>query len=550
MRSSHFRSFLVLVLLGFVAACQAQLAPNMTIESLDWPASQASLVVRGTVTAEERTKGDPQPWVSLATITFKVEETLKGSAQKTLRFVAPSSQQYKPTPIWKPIGKPLLAFLSPSRFRFDRLKSRYEYVLDSAIELDDKAKATTADNESLSGADAILKYLRKALPKLTGPYYVAKFKPVANGYKLRLPELAATRSTWGNDPPVRFTNNAVYDGRRIIAARGNLACVWDAVSGERLHSLKGSDDQVQAVALAPDGDRLLVSSGTRQIAADYSIRLWNLGSGKFDKILGTPRTAAFRVEFVPYANRVFSVCYDYGTTRYLQTEWNEFSGEWVFVYPGNGAKYSLDTSMVLSGDFGDFFDSTDWVAVWDTQTYLQLCTIQAKDEGSRFHTADFSPFGNRVVTAGNKGIEVWDAETGKKLFRAPTMAARAVAYSHDGRFIVASVDDRFIFVLDGSTGKELRRMKNAMQPYEVLVSPDSKTVFTKWGNPPAFQRRSGASLWDLETGKEIIGFARSPDGLVGFSPDGKTVCEVNVERTQATIWSTESGKALRTIALK
>jgi WD40 repeat protein len=549
MRISQLRIPLILLLFGLMAACHAQLAPNMTVESIDWPASQSSLIVRGTVTAEERTKGDPRPWVSLATVTFKVEETLKGPAQKIFRFVAPS-RGLTDGPIWKPTGKPILAFLSLSRYAGDRLKSRYEYVLDSAIDLDTNPKTVTANNESLVGAEAILSYLRKTVPKLKAPAYVGKFKPLPNGYKLHIPEAAGPPLNWGLDPPVRFTNNAVYDGRRIVAARGNLTCVWETLSGERVWSLKGSDDQVLAVALSPDGDRVAVSSGTRRIDPDYSIRLWNLSSGKFEKILGTPKTAVFRLEFVPNANRVLSVCYDYGSTRYLQSEWNDFSSEIVFVYPGNGAKYSLDSSMVLSGDFGDLFDSSGWLGVWDTRTYMQLCMIDGRAEGNPFHSADFSPFGNRVVTGGGKGIDVWDAETGKKLFQASTLGAKAVSYSRDGRFIVASVAGEFILVLDGATGKELRKLKNAMQPYEILVSPDSRTVFTKWGYPPAFQGRSGASLWNLATGKEVIGFARSPDGLVGFSPDGKTFCELNGDRTQATIWSTETGKGLRTIKLR
>ncbi len=68
--------------------------------------------------------------------------------------------------------------------------------------------------------------------------------------------------------------------------------MWDAATGEPLHTLQGHTDRVYAVAFSPDGKTLLSGSG------DNTLRLWDAATGKS---LLTLRGHTGRVTAVAYS---------------------------------------------------------------------------------------------------------------------------------------------------------------------------------------------------------------------------------------------------------
>jgi hypothetical protein len=64
------------------------------------------------------------------------------------------------------------------------------------------------------------------------------------------------------------------DGARLASGGGDGAVrVWDAGSGEQVHTLSGHTGQVRAVAWRPDGTQL-ASGGD-----DGTVRVWDAGTG-------------------------------------------------------------------------------------------------------------------------------------------------------------------------------------------------------------------------------------------------------------------------------
>lgn len=60
------------------------------------------------------------------------------------------------------------------------------------------------------------------------------------------------------------------DGKLLAGGQGNLVTLWDAATGEEVHSFKGHGNTIVSVAFSPDGTRLI--SGSR----DRTVRIWTL----------------------------------------------------------------------------------------------------------------------------------------------------------------------------------------------------------------------------------------------------------------------------------
>jgi WD40 repeat protein len=69
------------------------------------------------------------------------------------------------------------------------------------------------------------------------------------------------------------------DGRLLAsAAADDMARLWDPATGSMCRTISGYSGQVSDVAFSPDG-RLLAS------ASDQTVKLWDVATGQFEKIL-------------------------------------------------------------------------------------------------------------------------------------------------------------------------------------------------------------------------------------------------------------------------
>jgi hypothetical protein len=265
------------------------------------------------------------------------------------------------------------------------------------------------------------------------------------------------------------------EGVEFLASGSNdqTVKVWDARTGQELHTLKGHTDIVWSVAFSPDGARLASGSW------DQTVKVWDVRTGQ------ELRT------FKGHTNQVSSVA------------------------------FSPDGARLASGSA----DQT--VKVWDAHTGQELHTL--KGHSGEVTSVAFSPDGDRLASGSfDQTVKVWDARTGQELHNLTghTSLVFSVGFSPDGTRLASGSNDLTVKVWDARTGQELHTLKgHTSLVNSVAFSPDGQRVVSRGFNGEAI-------VWDLTNGQRlnepvpaalVSGSARSPDGRLVAWIDRDTV---------------------------
>ncbi|MHC4155436.1 MAG: protein kinase domain-containing protein, partial [Planctomycetota bacterium] len=187
------------------------------------------------------------------------------------------------------------------------------------------------------------------------------------------------------------------DGTRIVGCKDKIVKVWDAKTGSELMSLSGHKRPIWAVAVTPDGKRI-VSGGQ-----DNVVKVWDAASGAELMALRGHKSWISQVAFSP------------------------------------------DGKCIVSGSF----DST--IKLWDASSGAELMTLRGHK--STVSSVVFSPDGKRIVSGGyDTTVKVWDVLTGTELMTLPGHIQRinSVAISPDGNTIAVGVTDGNVVLWESS----------------------------------------------------------------------------------------------------
>ncbi len=125
--------------------------------------------------------------------------------------------------------------------------------------------------------------------------------------------------------------------------------------------------------------------------------------------------------------------------------------------------------------------------------------------------------------------------------------ARLLAFSPDGKTVVAADQRPGIIFWDAATGRMLgRRLPPGVEGDPTALGP---LVFSPDGKVLTWQNVRGIHLWDLSADKVLRCLAGPPverhgieNNLIRFSPDGKTLAASGAGRT--VVWRAADGKEL------
>jgi WD40 repeat protein/serine/threonine protein kinase len=242
------------------------------------------------------------------------------------------------------------------------------------------------------------------------------------------------------------------DGRTIVSCSGVLggkrdgeAIIWDAVSGEQRHTLRGHTGSIHDVAMSADGSRIVTASAG-------NVKIWN-DQGKELLTLPDPVRGAFAVAMTPDGKLIAT-----GGFRPTIHLWNGETGKLIRAFEGHtnnvfGLAFSPDGKTLCSSGY----DSS--VRIWNVETGEQRHPPLFGPNSIYYLT--LSPDGRYLAYSEHNTLFITDLRA-DTLHPIPYQCAcdtiNCLNFSPEGRRLAVSSLDGNVLLIDVKTGRELRRL--------------------------------------------------------------------------------------------
>ena len=324
--------------------------------------------------------------------------------------------------------------------------------------------------------------------------------------------------------------------------------LWDLVSGQQVHALRGHIGMISSVAISPDGRWLASAAGQIYVGSDKvdnSVRIWNAHDGRGLRTLVEHKDKVNAVAFSPDGKLLAS-----GSSDKTVKLWDPATGKELRTLAGhtgevNAVAFSPDGRLLASGagvmDWrklqGNDHPADKTIKLWDVGTGREVRTLVGS--AGEITALAFSPDGQTLASASgaiqrsergwsmDRLIRLWDVETGRiirvfsganEVFSWPN---EAVTFSPDGRWLasgggaVMASGGGAVRVWELATGREVRTLHPPTPVLHVAFSPDGRWILTT-------SEDTGTRVWDFQTGElmaTLISLKRGVDWLV-VSPNG------------------------------
>jgi WD40 repeat protein/anti-sigma factor RsiW len=193
--------------------------------------------------------------------------------------------------------------------------------------------------------------------------------------------------------------------------------------------------------------------------------------------------------------------------------------------------------------------------LWDRRTGQSRRTIGVRTRdvlyylspGSGVHAIAFSPDGRRIAGPGpDASLVLYAVDTGRPIFRfeGEPGAVLGLAWSPDGRILVAAIPEHVMRVWDARDGHRIHRRFGAHggPVAAVAFSPDGRTIASA-----SYDKT--VKLWKPEDNEQPLAILRGHTDevhAVAFSPDGRRLASAGLDRS-LRIWDARSGAELAVI---
>lgn len=314
------------------------------------------------------------------------------------------------------------------------------------------------------------------------------------------------------------------DGRHAITGAGTITSgttkipdhtirVWDLETGTQIRVIHGHEQNVNAVALAPDGTRILSAS------KDSSIVVWDFATGaKVSTLLGHEGSVTC-LKVLSDGEHAISGSED-GTANL----WDIATGRIIRTFAGHSNHV---TALTLTTDEAHLVTASadKTIKIWNLGNGQPERTLRGHTE--TIWSVALLPGGTRLVSSAgfiygklsDTTLKVWDLATGQELrtLSGHSSAVTSVAVSVDGKHILSASADKTIRKWDLKTGKEIWSLEAHGNIINALaISADSSTLVSASSDLLV-------KIWDLqriEPRKPDSNHTRAVETIT-VTPDGK-----------------------------
>ncbi len=288
------------------------------------------------------------------------------------------------------------------------------------------------------------------------------------------------------------------DKKLLAAGDEHAVKIWDVASCQKLHTLIGPGDAVQAVAFSSDGRHIRSSYG------GSCVKVWDVISGHELKASKDSSEADVK-----------------SATQVVKTDEGSI----------NCMAVSADGTLGASTDgYRDLF-------VWDLKSRKRVGTM--KGSNYEITSAAISCDGKTIAAACGDKVRLWDVDRGgrNRILLGTPHSASLLAFSPDGSKIACGGRDREITIWDVQSGRRLRILYGGSNFFTLSFNTDGSKIIASDGDR--------ALLWDAVTGQRVKSYptGRRFGMCSAMSPDSKLVALGY--NSQIRLLEADSGTELR-----
>jgi WD40 repeat protein len=322
------------------------------------------------------------------------------------------------------------------------------------------------------------------------------------------------------------------DGWRVVTGSvDRTTCVWDLMTGRRVHVLAGQA-QVTQVAITPDGE-LALSASTGGV-----IDVWDLRSGERVHSIEAHEDVVSALACLPDSWRVVSAAWSMDRTLKV---WDLRTGTCLQTLPTpSGIR---DIAILGEGEHIVTAATDRRLHLWDLGAGRLVREIAGYQASERIAAV---PGSNRIVFAtpdGRPDLFVLDVLGGavRRLPPGHSREVRAIAVSQDGRVAVTGSEDGTLRAWDLEDGSEVRQLGDRTYWVTAVGLTQDR------GHALSASLDNTVKVWDLSVPPE-----QHPEGIhedsvqgIAVSPDGGYVLSAADNRVMKQ-WSMRDGALTRT----
>ena len=264
------------------------------------------------------------------------------------------------------------------------------------------------------------------------------------------------------------------NGEYLVSGDGNGVRVWRVENGEQVANMKTGTVN----CLAASKDWKWIAAGTN----NGEVFVWNTTT--FKQVL-KHKEDMFTFDLLP-------------RDKYIR-----------------GVDFSPDSSRLLSAS-GGLFQESGKAAVWDLATGKQIQTLWHE---SLVIAVKYSPQGDRIATATDRSVRVWDSKSGRFLVDIKVKLTRhlnnGLLWFNDHLFVVS--DDK-IKELDASAGSIVSEWPVHDDNYHSCIA------LPKFGEFIAYSTDHTVTFWDTSTHSQLA-LIQHPQAIhsIALSPDDRSL---------------------------